>query len=71
MNRSELPTSFPGFHLVRQPFDGQPVEADIAISVERELERMDTLPAGKIAPGASVALAVGSRGIADIVLVIA
>jgi hypothetical protein len=71
MNRNELTTSFPGFHLVRQPFGGQPVEEGIAISVERELARMDALPAGRMAPGASVALAVGSRGIADIVHVVA
>jgi|GEM_PF-5418253 len=38
----------PKFLLVRQRFEGQPVEAEIAISVERELERMDRVPAAPL-----------------------
>jgi hypothetical protein len=69
MSRNQV--AIPRFHRVRQHFEGQPVEADTSVALERELERMGRVPAGRIVPGASVAIAVGSRGIAEIARMLA
>jgi hypothetical protein len=57
----------PLFFTLRQTFDRPRVE-DLAGAVRVELEK--ALPAGSVAPGARVGVAVGSRGIRDIATVV-
>ncbi|HEX4150418.1 MAG TPA: lactate racemase domain-containing protein [Pirellulales bacterium] len=58
---------FPQIFRVAQQFDG-PREDHIAEAVDRELSRLKL--AGKVRPGQTVAVTAGSRGIANIALVI-
>lgn len=57
----------PLFFTVRQTFD-RPRVGDLAAAVRREIE--EALPAGSVAPGARVAVAVGSRGIRDVATIV-
>ena len=59
--------SLPRFLRVRQRFEGHPVEVEPAAAVERELERIAPALGRTVQPGASVAVALGSRGVARIV----
>ena len=53
----------PRLTIVRQPFSHHPVEIDAAADVERELTRIAPALTRAVPPGASVALALGSRGV--------
>jgi hypothetical protein len=57
---------FPSMFRVRQRFDNSSV-ADVRAEVRKEFER---LPSGRTAPGAKVAVAVGSRGIAELAAIV-
>ena len=57
----------PGMVKVRQAFP-RPVVSDVAAAVRRELEQPEIL--GRIRPGDRVAVTAGSRGIANIVLIL-
>lgn len=58
---------FPQMMTLRQRFSA-PVEADVAGAVRRELGELDL--ASRVNPGQSVAVTVGSRGIANLALII-
>jgi hypothetical protein len=60
-------SEIPVFFTVRQRFDRPRVE-DVSAAVRGELEKV--LPAGSVAAGASVGVAVGSRGIRDVATVV-
>jgi len=53
---------------IRQHFP-RPREADVALAVRREMERLDL--AARLKPGSRVAITAGSRGIANISLILA
>jgi hypothetical protein len=48
----------------------QPSVADLGVSLSQELERLESALAGRLPPGGTVAIAVGSRGIAQIASVV-
>lgn len=58
---------FPNMYRIRQRFDGPAVQ-DIPATVAAELRRVDVV--SLIKPGATVALTAGSRGIANIAMII-
>src|SRR5947209_14729179 len=58
---------YPKMLRVRQHFDG-PHVPDVAVAARSELERIGVV--AKIRPGHSVAITAGSRGIANIALII-
>jgi hypothetical protein len=62
-----LPMNFPRFFRVRQTFERTRV-ADVTAEVRRELEALDLRP--RLQRGATVAITAGSRGIANIRLII-
>ena len=57
----------PLFFTVRQTFD-RPRVLDLTVAARAELERI--LPSGSVAAGASLGVAVGSRGIRDVATVV-
>jgi hypothetical protein len=59
------------FFSARQHFVGHPVEIDAGAAVERELERIDSVLARCVPAGATVAIALGSRGAAQMAAVAA
>ena len=59
--------SLPRMFRVRQHFSAPTVE-DIPTAVRAEVQRLDLGP--KVNPGATIAISVGSRGIANIALVV-
>ena len=63
-DEAELPTMF----AVRQHFDVLPA-VDAVAALEEEWPRAEA-PLSELAPGASIAVAVGSRGIADIAVLV-
>ncbi|MEC9004770.1 MAG: lactate racemase domain-containing protein [Planctomycetota bacterium] len=60
-------TTYPQFFRLRQKFEG-PVVEDVASEVEQQLASLSL--SGKIQPGQSVAISAGSRGIANIHIII-
>ena len=60
-------TTYPQFFRLRQKFEG-PVVEDVAGEVERQLAALSL--SERIQPGQSVAISAGSRGIANIHIII-
>jgi hypothetical protein len=60
-------SDIPLFITLRQTFD-RPRVGDLAAAVRGEVEK--AVPAGSVAPGARVAVAVGSRGIRDVATIV-
>ena len=67
MNFDTTMTDFPKIFRVRQTFDS-PRVADVPGEVHAQLARLDL--AGKLRPGQSVAITAGSRGIANIAVIL-
>ena len=66
-NRGSFDVAFPELVRVKQHFDA-PREADVASAVRRELDKLDLKR--HVQPGQTVALTAGSRGIANIALIL-
>jgi hypothetical protein len=71
MTTSPPAAVLPLFFHARQTFAGQREETGIQAAVEREVRRLEPALAGRLGPGARVAVAVGSRGISDIAGIVA
>jgi hypothetical protein len=71
VNSSQPSKSFPSFFTVRQHFDRHPVEIEVAAAVERELGRIAPALARAVPPRASIAIALGSRGVTGMAAVTA
>ena len=63
MTKFEVQTINPRFFLVRQPFSQLPVEIAPEAAVERELTRIAPALARAVPAGATIAIALGSRGV--------